>query len=71
MLQDIYRNFASVFASKYTHQLLRQLALLDPHPIGKARVNGALSTTDGFYDAYNVIPGDGMYVDHKDRVKIW
>lgn len=70
-LQELYRNFAYVFASKYTTQLLRQLALLDPHPIGKARVNGALSSTDGFYDAYDVIPGSGMYVAPKERVQIW
>ena len=70
-LQDLYRNFASIFASKYTDQLLHQLLMLDPHPEGRARVNGALSSTDGFYGAYGITDGDGMYIAEKDRVKLW
>lgn len=70
-LQDLYRNFASIFASKYTDQLLHQLLMLDPHPEGRARVNGALSSTDGFYGAYDIATGDGMYIAEKDRVKLW
>lgn len=70
-LQAVYRNFATVFASKYTAQLLHQLLMLDPHPNGSARVNGALSATDGFYSAYDIASGDGMYIPLTERVKLW
>lgn len=70
-LRDLYRQFAAVFASKMTEQILHQLVQYDPHPIGSARVNGALSATDSFYTAYHIQPGDGMYVQPDKRVKLW
>ena len=70
-LRDLYRNFAAIFASKMTPQLLLQSVQTDPHPIMQARVNGALSATDSFYEAYDVEDGDGMYVAPEERVKLW
>ncbi len=70
-LRAVYKNFAKVFATKMTKQLVIFLVQQDPHPIGAARVNGALSSTDGFYTAYAIVPGDGMYIAPKDRVKLW
>lgn len=70
-LRDLYRNFAAIFASKMTPQLLLQSVQTDPHPIMQARVNGALSATDSFYEAYDVEDGDGMYVAPEQRVKLW
>ena len=69
--RDLYKSFAAIFASKYTDQLLYQLVKLDPHPNGKARVNGALSSTEGFYKAYDIVRGDGMYVGPDQRVSLW
>ena len=70
-LRDLYRSFATVFATKMTDQLLLYLVQNDPHPTGEARVNGALSATDGFYKAYAIQPGDGMYVVPAKRVHLW
>lgn len=70
-LRDLYRSFAAIFASKMTPQLLLQSVQTDPHPIMQARVNGALSATDSFYEAYDVEDGDGMYVAPEQRVKLW
>lgn len=69
--RDIYHSFATIFASKMTDQLLLYLVQNDPHPTGKARVNAALSATNGFYDAYHIQPGDGMYVEPQKRVHLW
>ena len=71
MLRDLYRTFATVFATKMTDQLLLYLVQNDPHPTGEARVNGALSSTNGFYTAYGIQPGDGMYVEPQKRVHLW
>lgn len=70
-LRDLYKNFAYSFASKMTEQILQQLVQYDPHPIGSARVNGALSATNGFYRAYDIKDGDGMYVQPDQRVTLW
>lgn len=70
-LKDIYYNFATVFASKYTPQILRMIVQMDPHPVGTARVNGALSSIDAFYQVYGITVSDGMYVQPQLRVGIW
>lgn len=70
-LKDIYYNFATVFASKYTPQILRMIVQMDPHPVGAARVNGALSSIDAFYQVYGITVSDGMYVQPQLRVGIW
>lgn len=70
-LRDIYYNFATVFASKYTSQILRVIVQMDPHPVGAARVNGALSSIDAFYQVYGITVSDGMYVQPQLRVGIW
>jgi putative endopeptidase len=47
----------------------RQFANIhSPNPV---RTDGVLSSTDAFYTAYDVQPGDGMYVAPEDRVGIW
>ncbi len=71
VLRDIYRNFAVIFAQKMTPQLLLKIVQNDPHPVGPARVNSALSSTDAFYDAYGIEEGDGMYVSPEARVNLW
>jgi putative endopeptidase len=44
---------------------------LDPHSPETYRVNGPLSNTPAFYKAFGVKPGDKMYRDEKDMVKVW
>ena len=38
---------------------------------GKIRVNAVLSSMPEFYEAYGVVPGDGMYKSPEERVSIW
>lgn len=71
ILKDLYHNFAVIFASKYTPQILRFIIQMDPHPIGSARVNGALSSMTEFYQVYHITANDGMYVQPQQRVGIW
>lgn len=71
ILKDLYHNFAVIFASKYTSQILRFIIQMDPHPIGSARVNGALSSMPEFYQVYHITANDGMYVQPQQRVGIW
>jgi predicted metalloendopeptidase len=43
----------------------------DPHSPSEYRVNGSLRNHPGFYDAFDVKPGDKMYLEPKDRVIFW
>lgn len=71
VLRNLYRNYAACGAMKFTDEIMALLIQTDPHPIGSGRINCSLSTTPGFYDAYDIKPGDGMYVAPENRVAIW
>ena len=43
----------------------------DPHAPGEFRANGALINQPAFYEAFDVKPGDRMYVPPDKRVVIW
>ena len=44
---------------------------IDPHSPPEFRVFGTLLNTDAFFEAFDVQPGDGMWRDPADRVRIW
>ena len=35
------------------------------------RTNGVAMLMDEFYDAFDVTEADAMYIDAKDRVRLW
>jgi putative endopeptidase len=35
------------------------------------RATGPLVNVDGFFEAFNINPGDPMYKNPEDRVQIW
>jgi endothelin-converting enzyme/putative endopeptidase len=50
---------------------LRQQLLTDPHSPARYRVNGAVRNLDAWYKAFDVKPGDKMYLPPEERVHIW
>lgn len=71
-LKLLFRNYASIWASKYTPESMIRRLNTDVHSPARVRVNGVLSSTDAFYRAYPEIrEEDGMYVAPEKRVKIW
>ena len=56
---------------KRTEESLRQRLLSAPHSPMYLRVNGMARNMDEFYAAFDVQPGDKMYIAPKDRVRIW
>jgi predicted metalloendopeptidase len=43
----------------------------DPHSLGEFRANGTMMSQPAFSEAFNIKPGDTMYLALKDRVIIW
>jgi putative endopeptidase len=43
----------------------------DPHSPGEFRCNQVPKNMDAFHEAFDTKPGDGMWMDPKDRVRIW
>lgn len=53
------------------NEALANQIMTDVHSPAALRVNGPFSNVDAFYKAFNVKPGNKMYVPDSLRVKIW
>jgi putative endopeptidase len=69
--QRFFLAWAQIWRSKYRDETLRALLLSNPHAPPMARVNGAVRNVDAWYTAFNVQPGDRLYVAPEQRVRIW
>ena len=69
--QRFFLSFAQIWRSKYRDEIVKVLINTDPHSPDIFRVNGPLSNFDPFYAAFNVQPGDSMYVKPENRARIW
>ena len=70
-LRNMFIAHAFTFASNASSQFLIKQAKTDVHPNGYFRINGILPHCDAFYEAFNVKKGDAMYLDPKERARIW
>jgi putative endopeptidase len=69
--QRFFLSFAQVWRIKTRDETMRMRVNTDPHSPEVYRVNGPLSNMVEFYNAFGIKPGDKMYREDKDRVKIW
>ena len=49
----------------------RRRVLSDPHSAGEFRANGIVRNVDAWYVAFDVKPGDKLYLPPAQRVTIW
>lgn len=68
---SFFHTYALIWRMKIRDAFAEQLLAIDPHSPAEFRTNQVLKNVDAFYSAYNVQPGDGMWLDPEDRVKIW
>ena len=64
-------SIAYIWRVKMKDAYLRYWINNNPHSPPMWRVNGPLMNMPYFYKAFNIQPGDKMYVAEKDRIKIW
>ncbi|HVJ85566.1 MAG TPA: M13 family metallopeptidase [Caulifigura sp.] len=69
--QRFFMGYAQIWRAKYREEAIRKQVLTDPHSPVQFRVNGPLKNFGPFYEAFNIKPGDGMYLPEKDRIQIW
>ena len=69
--QRVYLGWAQVWRQKSRDDAVRQQVVSDPHSPAYYRVNGTIRNQDGWYKAFDVAPGDKLYVAPEDRVRIW
>ena len=69
--QRFFMGYAQIWRTKFRDAALRNQLLTNPHSPGMARAFVPLTNNDAFIRAFDVKPGDKMWRDPKDRVKIW
>ena len=69
--QRFYSGFATVWRAKMRDNAVIQQIKTDPHSLPEFRVQGVVVNQEGFYKAFDLKPGDKMYVAPEQRVVIW
>ncbi len=69
--QRFFLAYAQVWREKYREGSLREIVMSDVHSPSRFRVNGPLPNIDAWYVAFDVKPGDKMYLVPEERVRIW
>ncbi|MDQ6815775.1 MAG: M13 family metallopeptidase [Bacteroidota bacterium] len=69
--QRFFISVARIWRVKMKDEFLRLWINNNPHSPPLWRVNSPLMSSPHFYEAFNVQPGDRMYLPEKDRIHIW
>jgi putative endopeptidase len=69
--QRFFLAYAQAWRSKAREGALRQQLITDPHSPAKYRTNGVVRNVDAWYAAFDVKPGDALYLAPEQRVHIW
>ncbi|MFC9789105.1 M13 family metallopeptidase [Rhodococcus sp. NPDC127528] len=70
-LQRVFFGWAQVWRTKARNEeAIRRLAV-DPHSPPEFRCNGVVRNLDTFHEAFEVTPGDALYLEPEQRVRIW
>jgi len=69
--QRFYLAYAHVWAQNIRDKEILRRTKEDPHSLGKYRVIGPLRNIPEFYTAFNIKPGQPMFLDEAQRAKIW
>ena len=69
--QRFFIAYGYSWQNKTREGALREQLLSDPHSPATFRVNGVVRNMDEWYRAFNVKPGDNLYLAPQARVHIW
>ncbi|WP_144393640.1 M13 family metallopeptidase [Pleionea sediminis] len=69
--QRFFMGWAQVWARKYRETELKRRIKVDPHSPSEYRANGVVRNMPEFMAAFEVKPGDELYLPPEERVKIW
>jgi putative endopeptidase len=69
--QRFFLGWAQAWRFVIRPEYVRQWLLSSPHALPEYRANTPVSNLDAFYAAFDVKPGDKLYRESTDRIKIW
>ncbi len=69
--QRYFLSWAQVWRTLTRDEQLRTQVTSNPHSPPQFRVNGVVRNVDAWYEAFDVKPGDKLYLPSEERVHIW
>lgn len=69
--QRFFLSYAGLWAGNVRDAEILRLTQIDPHSLGKWRVDGALPHIEAWYEAFGIDSEDPMYVPAEERASIW
>ena len=69
--QRFFLGWAQAWRTNIRDAALRNQILTDPHSPQRYRCNGTVRNMDAWYAAFDVRPGDDLYLAPADRVTVW
>ena len=69
--QRVFLGWAQVWRGKVRDDNVRKRLVSDPHSPPHARVDGVVRNINAWYAAFDVKPGDALYIAPDQRVRIW
>ena len=69
--QRFFFGWAQMRREKFHEQTQIQLLETDSHSPASFRVNGVVRNIDAWYEAFDVAPGDALYLAPQERAAIW
>jgi putative endopeptidase len=69
--QRLFLSWAAIWQAKVRTEMLLQRLATDPHSPAEFRCNQIVRNLPEFYAAFDVAESDALWLDEKQRVKIW
>lgn len=69
--QRFFLSFGQIWKNKYRDEALLTQIKTNPHSPAMYRANGPVRNFDPWYQAFDVKPGDALYLPPEQRVRIW
>jgi endothelin-converting enzyme/putative endopeptidase len=69
-LRRLFLNWGMIWRSKVRPEFATQLIAVDPHSPAEFRAN-VVRNLDDFHEVFQTKPGDGLWLEPDERVRIW
>ena len=69
--QRFFLGWAQCWRQKMRPEEIRRRVATDPHSPDEFRCNQVVRNLEEFHRAFSVKPGDGLYLEESERVRIW
>lgn len=69
--QRFFLSYSGVWAGNIREAEILRRTKMDPHSLGKWRVNGTLPHINAWYDAFGITEKDSLFIPKEKRADIW